>query len=130
LDANVFPEATPFEFALIGGLGAGCSCLSSPVVTFVLSKTSTKKAMAIGVVLETASFIGASFATRIWHLFLSQGICFGLGMGFLFNASLGTLSQWFTKKRSIANGLAAAGSGFGGLLFSLAVRGIYGPHVN
>jgi hypothetical protein len=26
---------------------------------------------------------GASFASKIWHLFLSQGLAFGFGMGFL-----------------------------------------------
>lgn len=67
-----------------------------------------------------ASFLAASFTTRIWHLILSQGVAFGVGMGFCFVASVGVVSQWFTKKRSFANSLAASGSGFGGLCYSLA----------
>lgn len=74
----------------------------------------------LGVVLETASLIGASFASEIWQLFLSQGICFGLGMGFLFVGSVGIVPQWFTTKRSLANGFATSGSGLGGLVYSLA----------
>ena len=41
-------------------------------------------------------------------------------MGFCFVGSVGIVAQWFTKRRSFANALAAAGSGFGGLTYSLA----------
>jgi MFS family permease len=57
---------------------------------------------------------------EIWQLFLSQGICFGLGMGFLFVASVGVVPQWFSTRRSLAMGIATAGSGVGGLVYSLA----------
>jgi MFS family permease len=74
------------------------------------------------VVLETAAFIGASFTHEIWHLVLSQGIAFGAGMGFLFTGSVGLIPQWFHEKRSLANSIGTAGSGFGGLTYSLAAH--------
>jgi hypothetical protein len=40
--------------------------------------------MFVGVVLETASLVIASFATQLWHLFLTQGLLFGAGVGLLF----------------------------------------------
>ena len=82
----------------------------------------TRTTLLIGVGFETASFIGASFATQTWHLFLSQGVCFGWGMGFLFVGSVGIAAQWFTTHRSLANGISAAGSGLGGLMYSLAAQ--------
>lgn len=72
--------------------------------------------------LETVAFIGASFTSQIWHLILSQGIAFGLGMGFLFVASVPVVPQWFTTKRSFANAVAASGSGFGGVCYSLGTN--------
>ena len=74
------------------------------------------------------SLVGASFATRIWQLFLSQGICFGWGMGFLFVGSVGIIPQWFTTRRSIANGIATGGSGLGGMMYSLAANVIIQKH--
>ncbi len=68
------------------------------------------------------SFVGASFSTHIWHLLLSQGLCFGLGLGFCFTSTVGVVPQWFTKKRSFANSVATSGSGFGGLTYSLATN--------
>lgn len=49
-------------------------------------------------------------------------MCFGIGMGFCFTATVGIVPQWFTTKRSFANALATAGSGFGGLCYSLATN--------
>lgn len=76
----------------------------------------------IGVFFETLALICASFASQIWHLFLTQGVCFGWGMGFLFVGSVGVVPQWFTTRRSFANGIAASGSGLGGLTYSLATN--------
>ena len=72
--------------------------------------------------MEALALIGASFTQEIWQLFLSQGVCFGFGMGFLFVGSVGVVPQWFTKKRSLANGIATAGSGIGGMMYSLATN--------
>ena len=43
-------------------------------------------------------------------------------MGFLFVGSVGIAAQWFTTHRSLANGCCAAGSGLGGLIYSLAAQ--------
>ena len=45
-------------------------------------------------------------------------------MGFLYTGSAGVISQWFDKKRSVATGITTAGSGIGGLIFSLSIRAI------
>ncbi|KAG9586619.1 putative monocarboxylate transporter, partial [Aureobasidium melanogenum] len=112
--------ATYLEFAFVGSLSIACALLVSPVATIVTRKFGTKTTLFTGVAFETASLIGASFANQIWQLFLSQGVCFGFGMGFLFVGSVGIVPQWFTTKRSLANGIATAGSGLGGLIYSLA----------
>ncbi|KKF95526.1 putative transporter MCH2 [Ceratocystis platani] len=70
----------------------------------------TKPTMYIGVVVEATSLVCASFAHKIWHLFLTQGFLFGVGMGFLFVPSCNVIPQWFTTNRSLANGISAAGS--------------------
>ena len=45
-------------------------------------------------------------------------------MGFLFVGSVGITPQWFTTRRSFAQALGAAGSGIGGLVYSLATDAI------
>ncbi|KAJ6119840.1 Major Facilitator Superfamily protein, partial [Penicillium sp. IBT 18751x] len=93
LSDNNFPEAKPLDFALIGGFNFSMAMLSAPVVTIIARKYSTKLPMLLGLV--------------------------GFGVGFIYIPSVAVISQWFDKKRSLANGISAAGSGIGGLMFSL-----------
>jgi MFS family permease len=122
LKNNTFPGASRIEYAFVGGLSISTALLISPLATVSTGTLGTRTTLLIGVAFETASFIGSSFSTTIWHLFLAQGVCFGVGMGFIFTASVGIVAQWFSKRRSLANGIAAAGSGFGGLVYSLVAQ--------
>ena len=120
LSTSRFPGASYLDFAFIGGLSIAGAVLLSPLATICTRHFGTRTTLLVGVALETASLVGASFASETWQLFLSQGAGFGFGMGFLFIGSYGIVPQWFTTKRSLANGISTAGSGLGGLIWSLA----------
>ncbi|KAH7312985.1 MFS transporter, MCP family, solute carrier family 16, member 6 [Rhexocercosporidium sp. MPI-PUGE-AT-0058] len=124
LQNNIYPDATPIDFAFIGGLNFSIAMAASPLVTVLVRLTlfGIHLPMFIGICFQTAGFIAASFASQIWHLYLSQGILVGLGVGFTYIPSIAILSQWFHRKRSLANGISAAGSGIGGLIFAFMVR--------
>jgi MFS family permease len=47
---------------------------------------------------------------------------FGVGIGLLFVAAAPLPNQWFTKRRALATGICAAGSGAGGALFSICTN--------
>ncbi len=119
---NYYPGASSLEFAFVGGLSISQALLISPLATYTTRVYGTRTTLLLGVLWETIALIGASFTHQIWQLFLTQGICFGFGMGFLFVGSVGIVPQWFTKKRSLANGIGTAGSGIGGMMYSLATN--------
>ncbi|CAG9996983.1 unnamed protein product [Clonostachys byssicola] len=120
LSNDTFPGTSALEYALVGGLSIGCAMLVSPIVTIIVHHYGIHVALVIGAILESISFVASSFAKQSWQLFLSQGLCFGLGMGFCFVGSVGVVSHWFHKRRSLVNGITAAGAGLGGLVYSLA----------
>jgi MFS family permease len=122
LNTEAFPGATRLQYAFVGGLSMAIAMVISPLVTISVRKLGTRTTLLIGVFFQTVSFIAASFATAIWQLALSQGACFAIGLGFLFVGSVGVIPQWFTTRRSLANGISASGSGFGGLIYSLATN--------
>lgn len=95
--------------------------LVAPLVTVLARKLGTRVPMALGVLIQTTGFLSASFADRVWQLYLSQGVLIGLGLGFIYVPSIAVLSQWFSKKRSLVNGISSGGSGIGGLIFSFAI---------
>lgn len=40
--------------------------------------------MLLGGVVIFAALFSASASTEVWHLMISQGLCFGYGMGFVY----------------------------------------------
>ena len=121
LSGNLFPGATPLDYAFIGGLTFGAAMIVAPLVTVFTRRTGLRIPMASGAIMLGGAFIAASYASEIWHLYLTQGVLVGMGIGFLYVPSLPVLSQWFSTRRSLANGISSAGSGIGGLIFSFAI---------
>jgi len=122
LTHDYFPNTSALAYAFIGGLSISMAMLIAPLATKCTSTFGTKVTLHVGIFFETLSLVGASFATQKYQLVLAQGVCFGWGMGFLFVGSVGIIPQWFTTKRSIANAIAAGGSGCGGLIWSLSTQ--------
>ncbi|KAA8911064.1 hypothetical protein TRICI_003945 [Trichomonascus ciferrii] len=120
LKTNSFPGATPLQYSFIGSLSVTCLMLVSPLATMLVGKYGIKPTMFCGVILETLGLITASFASQLWHLVLSQGISFGMGIGLLYIPTAAVVPQWFTTKRSLASGVAVSGAGLGGMVYSLS----------
>ena len=76
----------------------------------------------IGSTLQIIGIFMTSLSTKYWQLFLAQGVCMGLGNGCLFCPALSILSTYFSKKRNLAIGIAAAGSSTGGTVFPAMVQ--------
>ncbi|PPJ49978.1 hypothetical protein CBER1_04749 [Cercospora berteroae] len=117
-----FPGAKPLDYALIGGLEFGVAMIISPLCTILTRELGRNYVMLTGCVIFAGGFIAASFASEIWELYLSQGVLVGVGLGAIFIPSIQVLPQWFEKRRSLAAGITSAGSGFGGLTFSLGTN--------
>ena len=97
------------------------SLVITPLINTSSRLLGIRSTLVFGLVFITASLVGASFATQVWQLYLSQGICFGWGLGFLYVGSSNIIPQWFSKRRSLANGISTAGAPFGGIVYSLAI---------
>ncbi|KAJ2207355.1 hypothetical protein EV180_001803 [Coemansia sp. RSA 518] len=77
-----------------------------------------------GSVVCCIALILASFTSRVWQLVLTQGIMLGLGASLIFSPSISVVAQWHTKHRVLATGIAVAGGGIGGMVFSVATEKI------
>lgn len=82
----------------------------------------------VGGVFVGIGFLLASYATELWHLYVTQGILAGIGYSLAFISGVSVVGQWFSKRRGLAVGIAVAGSGLGQFAISqitgvLLVRG-------
>ncbi|GLA31113.1 hypothetical protein AnigIFM63326_009553 [Aspergillus niger] len=121
---STFPGSRALDYAFIGGLSASQALFISPIVSILHRRIGLKATMALGVLLETAAFLGASWSYEIWQLYLSQGVCFGWGLGLQYLSTTYLIPQWFSRHRSLAAGIATGGSGTGGLIYSLSTHAL------
>ncbi|KZF18992.1 MFS general substrate transporter [Xylona heveae TC161] len=60
-----------------------------------------------------------SICHEYYQTLLAQGFCIGIGVGLIFIPGVALLSTYFESKLALANGVAAAGSGLGGILYPI-----------
>ncbi|VVT54219.1 uncharacterized protein SAPINGB_P003966 [Magnusiomyces paraingens] len=124
LDTNKYPGATRMDFAFVGGLQFGLGLMVSPFVVQAIQKISFPIFIIAGSFVLAAGNIAASFATRIWHLYLTQGLLSGVGIGMVFVTANAAVPMWFVNRRGIAYGIFTCGAGLGSIIFSLSVQSL------
>ncbi|PYH75097.1 putative MFS monocarboxylate transporter [Aspergillus vadensis CBS 113365] len=75
--------------------------------------------MTVGCFLNVIGFMMLSLSTEYYQVFLSQGVCSGIGCGLIYVPALSLASTLFTTRRSIAVGLLSSGASIGGTVFSI-----------
>lgn len=78
--------------------------------------------LATGTVMQTLGVMMASIATHYYSVFLSLGVCSGIGMGCMFFPGVTSINTYFSMKRGLASGIAALGSGIGAIIYPIVLR--------
>ncbi|KAG1088056.1 hypothetical protein G6F39_011748 [Rhizopus arrhizus] len=95
-----------------------------PIAQILVSMLGIRVVLIIGSLFIAIALEMASLSSQIWHLYLSQGILFGAGASFIYMSIMGVAPQWFHKRRGLALGMVASGSGIGGLVVPLIMNSI------
>lgn len=70
-----------------------------------------------GMFLEVLAIFTTSVSTRYWQIFLSQGLCGGIGISLVWCPTVSLVSTYFVKRRALAISLVLCGSSLGGVIF-------------
>lgn len=119
ISSNSFPGGTEYDYALIGGMINCFAQLCAPVCVLAYKMFGPARTISFGILFQTIGYILASFSTKIWQLYLTQGLLVGVLFLFIFLPATLMLPTWFNKRKATAMGITVAGSGLGGLFFSL-----------
>jgi MFS family permease len=96
----------------------------TPIAGRLMSGKKFRPAMVIAVIILSLALFLSSFATRLWHFYLS-GIMMGLSMPILYVLAVPVLTNnWFVKKRGFVLGISAAASGLVGVAGNLLLARI------
>ncbi|KAK3805783.1 MAG: major facilitator superfamily domain-containing protein [Benniella sp.] len=120
--ADTFVGAAQTQLSWVGSIGTAAMFIPGPFVAPMTRILGLRSVVAIGILIASVGFILASFATELWQLYLTQGFMFGFGGGIVFFSSISVTAQYFEKRRGLANGIAVAGSGIGGLALAPLTR--------
>ncbi|KZT69305.1 MFS general substrate transporter [Daedalea quercina L-15889] len=115
----LFKDASGVIIAAVGTLSTAVQFGETILLSFFFGRYPDllRPSLWAALALCVSSLLLASFATKIWHLILLQGITFGISGGFLYYPVLILLPQWFVHRRGLATGMIFAGSGLGGFAF-------------
>ncbi|KAF9359023.1 hypothetical protein BGX26_000350 [Mortierella sp. AD094] len=111
---HTFPGAELSQVSWCGGIASASVFITTPFQGRMVTTFGLRKVIAAGIIISGSGMILASFATSLWHLYLTQGMMYGLGAGMALFTSVAIPVQWFEKKRGLASGITVAGSGIGG----------------
>ncbi|KAK9688549.1 hypothetical protein K7432_014375 [Basidiobolus ranarum] len=121
-----FTQHSSKEIALVGTIES-TTCYVVGVLSGPLAeRLGFRLSILTGSVILAASLIGASFATQLWQLYLTQGFLLGVGASMVYFPAISAPSHWFVKKRSTAVSLAVSGAGVGGLVFAPGIDALFG----
>ena len=100
LTSGAFPEAKPLDYGFVGGFNFAFAMILAPLATYLARRFGKQPVLFAGSIIQCSGYVAASFATKISHLYLSQGLLVGCGIGFIIIPSMAILSQWFSRRRS------------------------------
>ncbi|CDO93023.1 unnamed protein product [Kluyveromyces dobzhanskii CBS 2104] len=124
MSSDEYETGSDLDYAAIGGLSFGVGLFLAPLFNYLLIKTSTKKVLLLGIVVQNVSVLLAAFATKLWQVYLTQGVAISFGLGAICFPNTTIVAPWFRKRRSLALGISAGGSGLGGIIFNLSMQKI------
>ncbi|KIR35552.1 hypothetical protein I352_01827 [Cryptococcus deuterogattii MMRL2647] len=119
---NYFAGGTTLGYAWVGGLSVAVCLLCGPISNYISRKFGFRVALSIGTVCIVLGQCMAGICHSFGTFLVCQGIVFGIGLGMTLVPVQPLVAHWFHRRLALAQGLAASGSGLGGLILSNTTR--------
>jgi MFS family permease len=87
--------------------------VSAPVVGALVDKVGPRRVVLPGIAVLCLGLVLSVFSRSLFGIYLTYGVVAGVGAAFIsIVAYSAVLSQWFDRRRGLANGVAVSGMGF------------------
>lgn len=110
--------ASKSKTAWIGSLFMAVPLLSGPIMSALVDRYGCRSMTIVGGLISGLGFILSSFGNTIEVMYLTFGVIAGLGLGLCYVTAVVSVAYWFEKKRNLAVGLAACGTGIGTFVYA------------
>lgn len=121
-ERSILSHESPSTISWIGSIQSFLLLFIGAVTGPLFDAGYTRHLLLVGWVMITLGLMMTSIASQFWQILLAQAFCTGLGCGCVFVPCVAILPQYFKRRRALANGIAATGSGIGGALYPIMFR--------
>ncbi|KOB75862.1 Monocarboxylate transporter 14 [Operophtera brumata] len=111
-------QASKSTTAWIGSLFIAVPLLSGPVMSALVDRYGCRSMTILGGIISTIGFVLASVSTSLEMMMITFGVIAGLGLGLVYVTAVVSIAYWFEKKRNLATGLGACGTGVGTFIYA------------
>ncbi|XP_024942063.1 uncharacterized protein LOC107268973 isoform X2 [Cephus cinctus] len=110
--------ASKSKTAWIGSLFMAVPLLSGPIMSTLVDRYGCRNMTILGGLISGLGFVLSSFSTTIEVMYLTFGVLAGIGLGLCYVTAVVSIAYWFDKKRTLAVGLGACGTGIGTFVYA------------
>lgn len=110
--------ASKSKTAWIGSLFMAVPLLSGPIMSALVDRYGCRHMTIVGGLIAGFGFVLSCFSNTIEVMYLTFGVIAGLGLGLCYVTAVVSIAYWFDKKRTLAVGLGACGTGIGTFLYA------------
>lgn len=110
--------ASKSKTAWIGSLFMAVPLLSGPIMSALVDRYGCRNMTIIGGLISGLGFILSIFSNTVEVMYLTFGVIAGLGLGLCYVTAVVSIAFWFDKKRTLAVGLGACGTGIGTFVYA------------
>lgn len=111
-------EESKSTTAWIGSLFMAVPLLSGPIMSALVDRYGCRKMTIAGGIISGTGFVLSSRVDSIGVMYLTFGVLAGLGLGLCYVTAVVSIAFWFDKKRTLAVGLGACGTGIGTFVYA------------
>lgn len=109
-------QASRQDVALIFAISGFLYFILGALSGTIADRIGTRPVVMFGVLCCGGGIIWGAFAESLMEAYLAFGLGIGVGIGFFYVPAIGAVQRWFTVRRAMAAGFAAAGIGAGTML--------------
>lgn len=110
--------ASKSKTAWIGSLFMAVPLLSGPIMSALVDRYGCRNMTIVGGLISGLGFILSVFSNTIEVMYFTFGVIAGLGLGLCYVTAVVSIAFWFDKKRTLAVGLGACGTGIGTFVYA------------
>ncbi|KAI5811768.1 major facilitator superfamily domain-containing protein [Peziza echinospora] len=118
------PNTNSSSISLVGTIQLFCLFFVGTFSGQALDTGHYRKIYLAGSLLVLLGIFTTSFSHSYYQLFLSHGLCVGIGNGLLFIPTISLVATYFKRNRGLAIALSASGSATGGVIIPMLIQSL------